>query len=94
MSGNPNMQKIGKRKAPAGTQNPKWLFPSSSEKSTPTSSSSAPLLPQKSKAKEEKKLADDLLKRRAAGEAAKPEPPAQLVDLVPSPPRTNLQFNL
>jgi hypothetical protein len=80
MSGNPNMQKIGKRKAPPGSQNPTWLFPAA-EKPMSTKTN-VPVPSKQSKIKHDKKIADDLVKRRAAGESSKYTPPAELVDLV------------
>jgi SRP40, C-terminal domain len=77
MSGNPNMQKIGKRRTPAGQKQPEWLFPS---KANPTST---PLSQTEDQLKnKDKQLAKDLLKRRAAGEPPKPAAPPQLLKLV------------
>lgn len=79
------MQKIGKRKAPPGTQNPEWLFPQagkSASKSAPkTTPKPAPTsTTPKSKAKQEKKLDQDIRKGRTAD-----DPPAQLIELVSKP---------
>ena len=89
MSGNPNMQKIGKRRAPAGgAPQAKWLFPepggntAAPTATTATTTSNVPAPSKRSLKRQEKKLAEDLLKRRDAGEPAKSAPPAELVGLV------------
>lgn len=70
------MQKIGKRKAAPGTQNPEWLFPGAKK---PSAVAAAPAKSKKSKAE---KLAQELVKRRDSGESPKPAPPAELLALV------------
>jgi hypothetical protein len=78
MPGNPNMQKLGKRRVPAGQKLPEWLFPTG-ENSLAATSKVGVAQPA---ANREKKLANDLLKRRAAGEPPKSNPPNELVELV------------
>jgi hypothetical protein len=80
MSGNPNMQKIGKRKTPGGQKQPDWLFPSKdTAMATPKSQPE-----DQHNNKKDKQLAKDLLKRREAGDPPKSAPPAQLLKLVSS----------
>lgn len=72
------MQKLGKRKAPAGQKQPDWLFPSNTASSaTPKTQSENRL-----KNKKDQQLAKDLLKRRDAGEPPKATAPLQLLKLV------------
>jgi hypothetical protein len=77
MSGNPNMQKIGKRKTAAGQKQPDWLFPDNGK---PTSASKSQN--EKGLKNKDKQLAKDLLKRRATGEPPKSAPAVQLLTLV------------
>jgi hypothetical protein len=77
MSGNPNMQKIGKRKTAAGQKQPDWLFPDSGK---PTSASKSQN--EKGLKNKDKQLAKDLLKRRATGEPPKSAPAVQLLTLI------------
>ncbi|TVY29448.1 Nucleolar and coiled-body phosphoprotein [Lachnellula hyalina] len=84
MSGNPNMEKIGKRKNAPAKKQADWLFPSSNPSSDKPASTSVPKSQNqdRSKNKEEKQLAKDLLKQRAGGASSKPAPPSQLVGLI------------
>ena len=77
MAGNPNNQKLGKRKITNSQKQPDWLFPA-----TKDAASANPPNEDQSKTKQEKKLAEELLKRRASGEPSKPFPPTELVALV------------
>ncbi|TVY18213.1 Nucleolar and coiled-body phosphoprotein 1 [Lachnellula arida] len=80
MSGNPNMEKIGKRKNAPAKKQADWLFPSSDK---PASTSVTKSQNQdRSKNKQEKQLAKDLLKQQADGSSSKPAPPSQLVGLI------------
>ena len=85
MSANPNLLKIGKRKVPAGTQQPEWLFPvteNTSASPKPNIHAPAPALSKRATKKLEKQLAKDLLKRRDAGDSPKATPSPDLVGLV------------
>merc|ERR1711964_493761 len=83
MSGNPNMQKLGKKKNSA--KQPDWLFPAAGKPVAAAAvSTSTSQTQDRSKNKKDKQLAQDLLKRRAAGEPAKLSPPPQLLELVGS----------
>jgi len=79
MSGNPNMQKIGKRKMAPGKKQPDWLFPGAGK---PTQPSNFPNQSKRSSNKQEKKFAESLLQRRAAGEPLKPSSSVQLLEYV------------
>ncbi|TVY33460.1 hypothetical protein LOCC1_G008460 [Lachnellula occidentalis] len=84
MSGNPNMEKIGKRKNAPAKKQADWLFPSSGPSGDKPAATNVPKshIQDRSKNKEEKQLAKDLLKQRAGGASSKPAPPSQLVGLI------------
>jgi len=71
------MQKIGKRRTPAGQKQPEWLFPSKANPAPTPISQLEDRLENK-----DKKLAKDFLRRRAAGEPPKSDAPPQLLKLV------------
>lgn len=77
---NPNLQSIGKRKAPVGSQNPDWLFPTTGKRAT----ASSPNVPRRSQAEQVKKLANSHLKAAPATETTSGSAP-ELVYLVGDP---------